>query len=345
MKAELGSYKISVIVTVYNGAAYLPDCIDSVLAQTFAGAELVLVDDGSTDESPAICDRYAAVHPQILVVHQKNQGLIMARASGARASHGRYLMFLDSDDTIDSVMLEQMQRALAEDGSKEIICCNYVIDREWNGTHEEKKSGAAPGIYTGERLETQIRQRLLGEENRTVILSMCMKLFSRALILDNLQYADPAIRMGEDVCRTVPAILDCSRLVILQDAYYYHYRFVKSSMVHGYDAGLRDNMQRVVRVVERALHDRHREDLEQGLEREEVYFYFLILKNEIRRKDIGNTAAAGRIRSLCLQDHSRELIRRIPTPEDPASRLLAMVMRHPAVPLIVCIRLIFLAKG
>lgn len=339
-----GSCDISIIVTVYNGEQYLPACVESVLAQTYRSWELVLVDDGSGDSSPALCDRYAAAHPNIRVVHQENQGLIMARASGARASRGQYLMFLDSDDTIEPVMLEEMQRHLERDGAKEIVCCNYVIDREWNGTHEERKSAAAPGIYTGERLEKEIRQKLLGEENRTVILSMCMKLFSRELILPNLHYCDPRIRMGEDVCRTVPAILDCERLVLLEDAFYYHYRFVKSSMVHGYDAGMRENMRLVAGVVTTALADRGRQDLFPGLQREEVYLYLLVLKNEIRRRDVGSLAAARHIREICVEDHSREQIARIPTPSDPASRLLATVMRYPAVPVILAVRGIFLLK-
>lgn len=90
--------KVSILVPVYNVEKYLPRCIDSVLSQDFSDYELILVDDGSPDNSPRICDEYAQKDNRIKVVHKKNGGLVSARLAGFEASKGKYLMFLDSDD-------------------------------------------------------------------------------------------------------------------------------------------------------------------------------------------------------------------------------------------------------
>lgn len=93
---------ISVIVPVFNTAENLNKCIDSILSNTYNDFELILVDDGSTDNSGTICDEYAACDIRIRVIHQVNQGEIAARATGIRLAKGQYLYFVDSDDTIET---------------------------------------------------------------------------------------------------------------------------------------------------------------------------------------------------------------------------------------------------
>ncbi len=92
--------EISVIIPVYNVEKFIHACIDSVLAQTFRAYEIILVDDGATDQCPAICDAYAKAREQICVIHQKNGGLSAARNTGLAAAKGNYVYFLDSDDLI-----------------------------------------------------------------------------------------------------------------------------------------------------------------------------------------------------------------------------------------------------
>lgn len=92
--------EISVIVPVYRVEKYLNDCIDSILAQTFADFELILVDDGSPDSCPALCDAAAARDSRIRVIHQKNRGLSGARNAGLDAAEGEWIAFVDSDDML-----------------------------------------------------------------------------------------------------------------------------------------------------------------------------------------------------------------------------------------------------
>ena len=100
--------KVSVIVPVYNAEKYLQECVDSILRQTLTDLELILVDDGSTDSSPAICDRYAEQDARVQVIHKPNGRAASARNAGLRAASGEYVAFVDSDDWISPEMYEKM---------------------------------------------------------------------------------------------------------------------------------------------------------------------------------------------------------------------------------------------
>lgn len=108
---------LSVIVPVYNVETYLPQCLDSILSQDYENLEIILIDDGSTDSSGAICDRYAAQDPRIHVIHQANGGAAAAKNAGLRAARGEYLTFADSDDYLEPDSYGYMLRALRDSGA------------------------------------------------------------------------------------------------------------------------------------------------------------------------------------------------------------------------------------
>ncbi|HEM5188819.1 TPA: glycosyltransferase, partial [Streptococcus suis] len=104
---------LSVIIPVYQVEKYLKRCIDSVLAQKFIDYEIILVDDGSTDSSPEICDEYSIEHPHISVIHKENGGLSDARNVGIKHAVGEYIFFLDSDDWISPTMFESLKEIIS----------------------------------------------------------------------------------------------------------------------------------------------------------------------------------------------------------------------------------------
>lgn len=106
---------ISIIVPIYNAEKYLHRCIDSILEQTFSDFELLLIDDGSTDQSGVICNKYALKDKRVRVVHQENGGEMAARAAGVRISSGKYLYFVDADDEIMPDTLTSMFSYMKED--------------------------------------------------------------------------------------------------------------------------------------------------------------------------------------------------------------------------------------
>lgn len=116
--------KISVIIPVYNSEKFLDACIDSIVKQTYQNFEIILVDDGSTDDSPSLCDQYAAQDKRIKVIHQDNQGVSAARNNGLDLATGDLVSFIDSDDTLDEDMYELLVK-LFEENSADITHCGY----------------------------------------------------------------------------------------------------------------------------------------------------------------------------------------------------------------------------
>lgn len=119
--------RVSVIIPVYQVENYLERAVDSVLAQTLREIEIILVDDGSTDASPLICDRYAQEHPdRVRVVHKPNEGLGLARNTGVQLARGEYVAFLDSDDTVEPDMYREMA-GKADEGGYDLVMCDVCI--------------------------------------------------------------------------------------------------------------------------------------------------------------------------------------------------------------------------
>ena len=113
---------ISIIVPVYNVQEYLPKCLDSIINQTYKNLEIILVDDGSTDNSGKLCDEYAERDKRIKIIHQKNSGQANARNKGIKESKGKYIAFVDSDDWIDEDFIETLEKYISNDN---IVCCGY----------------------------------------------------------------------------------------------------------------------------------------------------------------------------------------------------------------------------
>lgn len=125
---------ISVIVPVYNVSAYLPQCLDSILTQDYEKLEVILIDDGSTDDSGAICDRYACSDSRVRVIHQKNGGAAAAKNAGLRAATGEYLSFVDSDDFLEPGAYSYMLSLLQENNADLVRCAFQNLFR----THSEQ---------------------------------------------------------------------------------------------------------------------------------------------------------------------------------------------------------------
>lgn len=167
--------KVSVIIPVYQVEDYLERAVDSVLAQTLKELEIILVDDGSPDRSPAICDAYARQYPEIIqVLHKENEGLGMARNTGVSRARGEYVAFLDSDDTVEPDMYEAMYEK-AREGDYDIVMCDvkilYVEERRTSVAVSYHRSEVDPADYiaNGNNITYSVNKlfkRAIWEENR-----------------------------------------------------------------------------------------------------------------------------------------------------------------------------------
>lgn len=147
--------KISVIVPVYNVEAYLPRCIDSILAQTYRNLEIILVDDGTKDNCDKICDKYAAQDSRVRVIHKPNGGLSSARNAGIDVATGEYLAFVDSDDWIEPDTYEHLLSAALRYDVKLVCAGRYDVD---SATGEKRKGLCPPReeVVTGKEMARRI---------------------------------------------------------------------------------------------------------------------------------------------------------------------------------------------
>lgn len=146
---------VSVIVPVYGVEKFLPACLASLQAQTFHDYELILVDDGSPDESGKLCDAWAAAHPGVTVIHQQNQGLSGARNTGIAAAKGCYLAFVDSDDLVRPAFLQTLYDACEQNGADLALCGVEDVAEDASPLPEPALSVPKPGCYPGRSLLAQ----------------------------------------------------------------------------------------------------------------------------------------------------------------------------------------------
>lgn len=318
--------KVSVIIPVYNTAKYLDECMKSVLGQTFSDIEIILVDDGSTDGiSPKMCDDYGTSDNRVRVIHKVNGGLMSAWIEGTKEALADYVCYVDSDDWVDTDMIETLYSHVTSQGrDHEIISSNYIVEKA--GERRKETQGLIPGVYMDEQLDS-VRKSLLGNETRPVTMSRCMKLISRKLVLDNLIYCNTAISMSEDVNITLPCLLDCKRLVIVKEGYFYHYRVVSSSIVHSYNSRLLSNLELTDKTFREIFKAKNIQSGEKQMDREYIIMLHLVMKNELRCPEKG---VVKRVRDIFLREDVRQKICHTPVNiSGTSNKLLYFCMRHP----------------
>lgn len=201
--------KVSIIVPVYNTADYLSACLDSLLAQTYENLEIIIIDDGSTDNSPAIIESYAKKDSRIKTTRQKNQGLSGARNAGLKETTGEYVTFVDSDDMIEPSMLQDMIIAL-EDTNSDIAVCSFK-EIYPNGKIVHFNKNLPKKVYdTKSALKAMLQER-------GFMISTTMKLFPTKYFKD-IKF--PVGKLHEDVGTTYKLIQKARNIIFLPQEYY-----------------------------------------------------------------------------------------------------------------------------
>ena len=145
---------VSVVIPIYNVEEYLDRCVTSVVNQTHRNLEIILVDDGSPDNCPAMCDAWAQKDSRVRVIHKKNAGLGMARNSGIEEANGKYICFFDSDDYVDSFIVEKCVANAEEHGSDAVVFGRWDVFED--GHTEKKFISAEKTLYQGEEIQKEL---------------------------------------------------------------------------------------------------------------------------------------------------------------------------------------------
>lgn len=220
---------ISVIVPIYMIDRYIGICIESIINQTYKNIEIILVDDGSKDRCPEICDLYAKKDNRIKVIHKPNGGLVSARKAGLRESNGGFISYVDGDDWIGPGFIEALYTA-AYTSEADMVCAGQSRDLFSQSAHFTNP--IPTGVYEGEKLEELwINMISYGSYYRPGITTYVWnKLFRRDVLLQTQSAVDNRISIGEDAAVTYPALMKCRKVAVV-DNVAYHYRQREDSML------------------------------------------------------------------------------------------------------------------
>lgn len=239
--------KVSIIIPVYKVEEYLPETIESVLGQTYKNIEIILVDDGSPDNCPQLCDNYARGDVRFVVVHKENGGLSSARNTGVKVATGKYIMFLDSDDLYDPTMVEILVK-LKQTTDASLVACEF--QRFADGTHDYRVIEALHHPESQYSLEGIAYYKKL--ISRQIDCSVCNKLFDKSMLEGHLFREG---RNNEDylfLFELHPYI----KTVAYTNQCYYRYRIRENSITRSsLNPHTFDVLDNIIEIEERIIND------------------------------------------------------------------------------------------
>lgn len=215
--------ELGVVVPIYNAEPYLEECVNSILNQSYTNFELVLVDDGSTDGSSYLCDWFKRKDKRVQVIHQENQGKLLARYNGARKLECKYITFVDADDWVDSDAYMKMKQYMEE----EVDVISFRIVRYYDETkHSITDNICPPGKYDEHKIRDSIFPIMIWDDEKMTCgldPSLANKIMKKELLEQALFRAKHLdISYGDDVAVTYPLMLQARTAVISDESLYYH---------------------------------------------------------------------------------------------------------------------------
>ena len=200
--------KVSIIVPVYNSAQFLKKNISSILNQTYIDIEVILVNDGSQDNSVDIIKQYMDVDNRIVLLDKKNEGLVSAWQAGLKIASGDFVSFIDADDYVLPAYIERMV-TIVEKYDVDMVMVNFFYDCSMiNKKNQPHYNNIEPGLYNGDLMH-EIHRSIFPKFGHYISPSRWAKLIRKNLILKNIKYASTKLYSAEDVAIILPVIFDC----------------------------------------------------------------------------------------------------------------------------------------
>lgn len=224
------SKSVSVVVPVYRVEQYLDRCVTSILAQTFSDFELILVDDGSPDRCPQMCDEWAEKDSRIVVMHKKNGGPQDAVNYGVNLAQGEFITFADSDDWVEPAFLETLYRGITEYDA-DVIQCNYrrISEKSSEVYRYEQR------IMDLEYIHNTLLPDMAQERFTVMCNSRCNKIYRSDMMKKAVDLCDASISMGEDYLLNFAVFGLCRKIVVLDTEPMYNYYTNMNSITSSYN--------------------------------------------------------------------------------------------------------------
>ncbi len=251
---------LSVIVPVYNTEKYLKSCLESLVKQTYADLEILLIDDGSTDLSGTICDEFAKEYPQIVVRHQENQGVVVARNKGLEQARGEYISFVDSDDWLDADFFEKAM-SYAVDEKADIVAMGAVY--EGIGVSRKVVDTVPEGVYSREEIRRNIWNKMAYDQSayrQGISASLWNKIIKTDILKEVASKIDTRIKYCEDGALVYLLFTKIDKLVVTHYCGY-HYVQHEDSAIHAYTIGAFENIAILQKCMKKELLGSQDEDV------------------------------------------------------------------------------------
>ena len=251
---------ISIIVPVYNAENYLVECLDSIINQTYSNLEIVLIDDGSKDDSGDMCDEYARKDSRIVVMHQENQGLAQARNNGVAISHGEFIMFIDSDDWVDLDFCELMINAQMQYNVQSVMCA-YV--REYPNNSLPRIVHSENIILSGKEFQRRIcgpsDEELKSPEYLDCYVTMWGKLYPHSAIKGK-KVTDLHLIGTEDALYNLEVFCNIENILYLNKPLYHYRKDVAKSLAGSYKSKLESQWDNLYEIMLKVIEDNQLDD-------------------------------------------------------------------------------------
>ena len=271
----------SIIVPIYKVEKYLKCCVDSILTQSFSDFELILVDDGSPDNCPKICDDYAKQDERVKVVHKQNGGHSSARRAGIEIASGEYLLFVDSDDYVSQDYLETFAKPIKEK-DVDVVCVGHVIFNEETQTIKPLCSKA--GFYDREKMEKEIFPLLIEDVYaKSLSSSLWAKAYKKELIAPIIEQIDSRIIIGEDLICSKSCIYKAQSIYISEKNLYF-YRTNPQSITQSKKVRSWIELELRIKAFQKNL-EKDKEIFEPQLYRDTVRVLFNVICSQFNRKE------------------------------------------------------------
>lgn len=235
---NFSNIKVSVIVPIYNVEKYLHQCVDSLLNQTLKDIEIILVDDGSPDSCPQICEDYKRKDSRVKVIHKENGGLSSARNAGLEIATGEYIAFLDSDDYVAPEMMEKRYN-ISKEKDLDACYCDYNFDYDgkvWSANKQKEDSF----IYTKDEAKNFLFDMVgpLPSYPSDVkhLMSVWLAVYKASIIRENnIRFESERLYPSEDLLFHIDFLSHCTRIGYLKDSMYY-WRYRPGSLSRSYNS-------------------------------------------------------------------------------------------------------------
>ena len=296
--------KISIIVPVYKAEAFLASCVESICNQSFSDLEIILVDDGSPDSCPVLCDKYAEQDSRIKVIHKANGGVSTARNAGLDAASGDYITFVDSDDYIDSCMYEKMI-SIAVAHSCDMVMCDCL--KEFEDHSELYTHDIRGGFYDRQQLEHEYFPHLIMMENVEYppTISNCLLLFHKDLA-ESIRYL-PGVRYSEDLLFGAQLMYAAHAFYYLKDKAYYHYRINEQSATHRFVPDKWTDYQRLYQGIQASFGNSTTYDFSRQIDLSLLFFLYNSLGDILRTQQLCRRDKKHRILEILDSNEVRTL--------------------------------------